>query len=367
MAKNPSPTKEQGVNSGLPLLDLADKPYSWFEFLPAWLVYLPVVAYWILLSLRYRNFGLPMLANPNIELGGMVGESKSAILEQAGSYARRFILPWAVYLKACGDQENTLSQIQSALETGGVDFPLIAKPDLGCRGNGVQKCRDFAELQDYLREFPNNRRVVLQQLAPWAAEAGVFYIRKPGAPMGEVVSLTLKYRATVIGDGTHTLLELIERNTRARRLKKIYSSLNKHCLNSVPEQGVEIALGFLGSHCKGSIFRNGGEWITPQLNDAIDAVMRDFPDFHYGRLDIKFRDIELLARGEQFCILEINGVSSEQTHIWDARASFRDAIGILFGQYRTLFEMGDAMRRRGLRPPSARRMIKIWLRELWAS
>src|SRR5690606_32680992 len=82
------------VNAGLPPLDETANAWSWLELWPLWFFYFPVVIYWIVLGIRYRNLGLPMLANPNIELGGMVGESKSQILEQAGPFASQYILPF---------------------------------------------------------------------------------------------------------------------------------------------------------------------------------------------------------------------------------------------------------------------------------
>ena len=86
---------EDLANPGLPLLNLKDRPYSFYEFWPAWVFYVPVTLYWIFLSFKYRHFGLPMLANPNIYLGGMVGESKTEILDSiVGDSARQNILDY---------------------------------------------------------------------------------------------------------------------------------------------------------------------------------------------------------------------------------------------------------------------------------
>ncbi len=63
-------------------------PVSFFEFWPAWLFYTPVVVHWIALGLRYRDMLLPTAANPRIEAGGLCGESKTDILDQAGPFAR---------------------------------------------------------------------------------------------------------------------------------------------------------------------------------------------------------------------------------------------------------------------------------------
>ena len=110
-----------------------------------------------------------------------------------------------------------------------------------------------------------------------------------------------------------------------------------------------------------SIFRNGNEYITQALSKKIDGIMQDFPDFHYGRLDVKFNNIDDLQKGENFCIIEVNGVSSEKTHIWDSRTTLREAFATLFEQYGTLYKMGNEMRRLGKRPPSAKKLIRAWI------
>ncbi len=53
-----------------------------WEFWPSWLFYLPVLPWLAYLSLRYRRFTTWTAANPGIPAGGVVGESKYAILTQ---------------------------------------------------------------------------------------------------------------------------------------------------------------------------------------------------------------------------------------------------------------------------------------------
>lgn len=357
----PPPPQKLPPNHGLPPLSLGPKPYSYFEFWPAWFFYVPVFVYWITLSIRYRSLGLPLVVNPHIPLGGMVGESKAAILEMAGEHARAFMLP---FLKFHYDGQICAATCLSRCVGAGLQLPLVVKPDLGCRGSGVRLIASEQQLQAYLSVFPLGRDFLIQQLAPYQAEAGVFYVREPGASCGKVVSITLKYQAVVIGDGKKSLRELIEDDPRARKLKQIYFKRQQAQLDRVPPVGEQVALAFAGSHARGSIFRNGNDYISEALEAAIDRVMQDFPDFHYGRLDIKFANIEDLTRGKHFALIEVNGVSSEATHIWDSRAPLREVFATLFWQYRTLFSMGLAMRAKGHKVPSMALMLKTWIREL---
>jgi len=360
------------VNHGLPKLDLSDKPFSIYEFWPAWLFYLPVVVWWVALSIRYRNFGLPMVVNPHIELGGMVGESKLDILDAAGEHAHRFILPYVADIRPersslhnCDD--SFLAHVDNVLDIArekGIDYPLIAKPDLGCRGAGVQLIADRDQLIAYLRQFPEGRRYMLQKLAPYSAEAGVFYERMPGQEYGQVTSITLKYRPYVQGDGKRSLRHLIIADPRASLLREQYFDRNQERLDWVPDVGEWVTLAFAGSHCRGSIFRDGNRYITESMSAKMHEVLADFPEFHYGRLDVKFKDIEGLMRGEDFTIIEVNGASSEKTHIWDSKTPLSAIFTTLLRQYTTLFKMGRLMARRGFETPSASTMVKVWLREL---
>lgn len=359
-------------NQGLPPLDLGRKPVSAFEFWPAWVFYAPIVIYWLFLSVRYRSFGLPMVVNPNIDLGGMVGESKFEILELGGEFAQQYILPYIIRHVPCDTSLNNCDEslaqhVENDIETAraqGIELPFVVKPELGCRGAGIQVVHSPQQLKAYISVFPTDRRYILQKLAPYRAEAGVFYERLPGEDKGRVTSLTFKYQPVVVGDGVLSLKSLILRDARASILRELYFEKNRHRLNWVPELDESVALAFAGSHCRGSIFRNGNEFISPVLSEKIDRVMQDFPEFHYGRLDIKFKDIRALEQGEDFVIIEINGVSSEKTHIWDSRTSLYEAFATLFEQYTTLFNMGKRMSKLGYQAPSAKRLVRTWWREL---
>ena len=49
---------------------------------------------------------------------------------------------------------------------------------------------------------------------------------------------------------------------------------------------------------------------------------------------------EDLMRGENFKIIELNGVTSESTNIYDPKYSLLDAYRILFRQWRLAYEIG---------------------------
>ncbi|MCR9422625.1 D-alanine--D-alanine ligase [Vibrio sp. RM-69-4] len=352
------------INAGMPLLEQDTKrSISPYEFLPSWFFYTPVVIQSLLQGLRYGNWGLPLIANPGIKLSGMVGESKHDILNLAGEYAQQWISPFITRTKSHQTTQQQTAQALSAMQQASLDFPLVAKPDLGCRGVGVKLLQNEQQLSDYIQSFPINARFLLQQKAPYQAEAGVFYVRYPGEAQGNIISITLKYAPFVTGDGIHTLKQLIERCPRAGQLPHLYFPRHLEKLDWVLEAGQEFQLAFAGSHSRGSIFRNGNRYITRALTNKLDEIFNNVDGFHYGRLDIKFANIHQLMAGELFTILEINGASSEAAHIWDRETPLREIFSTLLRQYRILFDIGAQQRKLGHQTPKMAELLNAWRKE----
>ena len=337
---------------------------SSFEFWPGWLFYIPVVAHWIALGVRHGGFSLPTAANPHVATGGLCGESKTSILDQSQGEARALIAPYVTLVTG----EADAIRARAAMRAGGLALPVVVKPDIGCNGTGVRLVESEAALADSLAAFPRGVALVLQELVEWEGEAGVFYLRRPDEAQGRLTSITLKHAPSVSGDGVSTLRALVLAHPRHGQVPGIYLPRLRARLESVPAAGETVRLVFAGNHCKGSEFRNGTALATPALAERIDALMRSMPDFHFGRVDLRFRDLAALRRGE-VRVIEINGVGSEATHIWDPETSLREAYATQFAHYRAAFEIGREMRRRGARPSGVPGMARLWFlqRRLMAS
>lgn len=243
------------------------------------------------------------------------------------------------------------------MEESSMIFPMVAKPDVGHRGDGVRLIRNKRNLAHYLHRFPPGEPLVLQELARWSNEAGVLYYRFPGEQRGHILSLTLKEFPVVVGDGKRTLEELILADRRARLISEVYFVRHKERLKRVIPLGKKFPLAFCGVHCQGAIFRNATDSITPELTTRIHEIAASLPHFYFGRLDVRFRDFSSFLRGENFQIIEINGASSEATHIWDRDISLREAYSVLFRQFDILFRIGDLNRRAGHRPMGVFRLL----------
>jgi hypothetical protein len=351
-------------HQGMPSFDQSGRPLSFFEFWPMWAFYPPVFLYVVWLMIRFRGLLLPTVANPSFPGGGLVGESKAQILTLLSNHVPDWVAGHVVCHRNASDSIDT--QVQSALsdlKRQGLDLPVVAKPDLGCRGVGVKLIRTQEQLEQYIGTFPPGADFILQKLVDCEGEAGVFYCRHPDAPRGEIISLTLKYFPYVYGDGTSTLRSLILNDPRAGRLAHLYMARHASRLDSIPAKGEAIRLAFAGSHSRGAIFRNGNRLITSSMTDRFDALAKSIPGFYFGRFDIRFHDFESVQRGKDFTIVEANGAGAESTHIWDRQTTLLDAWRSLMRQNHILFAIGHANRKNGHKPLSWSEFRKWHLRE----
>lgn len=349
--------------AGMPALRTADLRLSFFEFWPAWLFYAPVWICIALLAIRHRGLRLPFLANPRFPAGGLVGEEKSRLFGQLNAPSSRFLPRWMLVMRWGADARQQARLVERRMRASGLEYPVVAKPDIGCRGAGVRPIRTFEDLTRYLAEFPATERFVLQEMVDVEGEAGVFYVRAPGAERGTIVSLTLKYFPRVTGDGRRTLRQLILDDPRASKISRLYLPRFAGELDDMVPAGLSRRLVFSGSHSKGAIFRNGNAWITEEMRRRFDAIADDIGEFHFGRFDVRFSDFEALRRGEGFSIIEYNGAGAEATHIWDGRTGLLEAWRSLFAQFSILFRIGAANRRRGFRPEGWGAFFARWQRE----
>ena len=92
----------------------------------------------------------------------------------------------------------------------------------------------------------------------------------------------------------------------------------------------------------------------------LEALARAMPHFHFGRFDVRYASGAALRDGD-FQVIEVNGVGSEATHVWDARTRLRDAWRDQLQHGRAVFEIGRANRARGLRPSGMRAVLRHWL------
>lgn len=324
-----------------------------WEFWPTYVFYPPVIAYVAWLMLKHRSLTLFTAANPAIPGGGFIGESKAEILsglEKAGDFLPRWDL-----LKAGQSFEARVALVKHFLDQYRLGYPVVLKPDAGQRGSGVGIIQSDAELESYLRQA--NVPTVIQEHIP-GEEFGVFYYRYPNEATGRIFAITEKRFPSVVADGQSNLEQLILNDSRAVCMARFL--LDKHAdrLWNVPPPDEKVRLVELGTHCRGAVFLDGAWVKTAELETAIDGICQNFDGFHFGRFDIRTPNIEDFKQGRNFKVIELNGVTSEATSIYDPKNSVFAAYKILFEQWRIAFEIGAQNRQRGFKPTPVRTLLK---------
>jgi len=119
---------------------------------------------------------------------------------------------------------------------------------------------------------------------------------------------------------------------------------------ALPAVGEPVQLVELGTHCKGAIFLDGADVVTDALTEVIDGIAQRYDGFYFGRFDVRVPSRQDLMAGRNFRVVELNGVTSEATHIYDPKLTIWQAYRTLFEQWRIAFEIGDQNRARGVKP-----------------
>ena len=346
------------------------RPVAAAERIPPLLFYAPLAANWLRLSLAHRSFSLPTAANPNITTGGMWGERKSEYLAAAGPLARSFMAPTLVFAKPAGAGGRWGEDAAAQCEAAGLSWPMVLKPDIGWQGYGVRAVADAAEFRAALASLPDEVPFLAQAMSPYRGEAGLLYARLPGAPRGGVLSLAIRHHPAVMGNGRATVAELIAADPRLSWKSACYlgqgaghRGLPEALLRAVPAVGEIVTLSFIGSQRVGGFYRDGSSLITAALAERFDAIARDMAEFHYGRFDIRFDSPAALMRGEDFQIIEVNGIGGEAIHVWDPAFGLGRVYRELFGQQALLFEIGDRQRQRGVAPCGTAELVGALVRQ----
>lgn len=324
---------------------------SRWEFWPSWAVYAPLAPYIAWLGVQHGGLTVCTACNPAIPQGGIVGESKSEIL---GLLPREWVAPFTLIQPGAPGQRA--AAIGAFIEERHCGWPVVLKPDRGERGEGVRIVGSAAEAAAYLEAQPD--RVIAQVYHPGPFEAGVFYVRDPRAAHGFVFSITDKRFPFVIGDGRATVADLIHAHPRFCRQRTAHLAALGNRAGEIPARGERVQITRLGNHCRGTMFLDGRELITPGLAEAFERIVASTRGVNFGRFDVRYSDAAEFGRGRGFSIIEFNGLLSESTNIYDPGFGYWRAQRVLREQWRLAFEVGRGNIARGARPAMLAEVIR---------
>ena len=328
-----------------------------WEFWPVWLFELPVVLHGLGLGLRHRHLTIFTAANPAIPAGGFVErveERHPGQPERSRQPGRRC----GCALRRCRPARRPgRSAVLPARGAARGRSGFASRPQARCRRARPGRHRGALGRRDGVLSRLCLRLIAQEYVA--GEEFGVFYVRHPAQERGRILSITGKRFPVVVGDGRRCLETLILADDRAVCMAQYYLEANLGRLDEIPAAAERVQLVEIGNHCRGTVFLDGREHRTPELEAAIETLARSVEGFHFGRFDLRAPSVDHFRAGLGLKVLELNGVTSEATHIYAPGASLLAAYRTLFEQWRLAFEIGAANVALGASPTGVRALFRL--------
>lgn len=319
------------------------------EYWPSWFFYIPVWIQHVWLAIKTKNLFFFLSTNPAID-GFILSDSKFKTLQLVpNDYTPKMLFV---------NTKTSHKTVLESMNTACINFPIILKPDIGFRGLKVIKIDNEGMLKSAIQ----NLRVdhIIQEYIDSSLELGIFYYRYPNESKGHIPSVTIKAFLKVTGDGKHTLAQLIDQNPRAILQKAKLSKKFKKNWNSIIVKDEKISLEEIGNHSRGTKFINGNDLVDDALLKVFDHLSHNMKNFYFGRFDIKVASIEALKKGENYKILEVNGVGGEPTHIYDSNTHILKAWKDLCFTWRVAAKIAAINFEKGIKKPTYRNAKKKW-------
>lgn len=270
---------------------------------------MPVYIYGVLSTKRLLYF---TASNPGIEMGGFFGEKKDDILSLINKEYK--VKGFRVTRSLAKDQ------LLVKLQQHYIDFPVVAKPNVGERGFAVK----IIDTVDSLVHYPQNQTdFIIQEYVDYPLELGVLYFRYPNEEKGQVTSLSRKRFLWVLGDGKRTVRELMDADPRNRLYVDLVENQFSDKLDLIPQEDERFVVHKIGNHSKGTQFIDETKHLSNQLSETFDKINNKVSGVFYGRYDLKVPSFDKLIAGEEIKIFELNGVSSEPGHMYDQPNAFK--------------------------------------------
>ncbi len=316
------------------------KFFNW-EYWSVWIIYLPCFIVYPFYALRLRSILFFTVANPGIENSGAFLSSKHEIYKKLPEE----LIPKTLLVK----EETSIEECLDFIQEFNLTFPLIAKPDFGLRGLGIQLLETEETLKQFLNE--NKEPYLVQEFIDFKNEIGVFLVRQDDSEF-RITSIVSREFMALQGDGVSNVRELILANPRyAMQLDwlNLQSQIDE---SQILSDGEVFEIVKIGNHSKGTIFRDANHINNEKLLSIMQRSVSSFEGFNYGRLDIKYKDYQDLLAGDNFKIIELNGVFSEPAHIYDPEFRLLEAWKVLLQHFKRLYQISNKSLQQGESPMS---------------
>ena len=316
-----------------------------FEF---WHPRIAEAPYYAYLLAQCLKLGLPprQLAKANYALDhGELGLGSK--FDTQFKFAQTHFLPTELINSDASEVENAEAIDRFARVHG---YPIVLKPDIGAVGKGIRKVHDATDAHSAIKALQGDHLV--QAFTPHATEFGVFYVRRMDS--AKITGINQKHFPTVVGNGRDTLGQLAQRHERFTPHWRMF--LRYLDLEDIPANNEHVRLSFVGSHTMGCKFTDDTAQLTPAIKKTMDEICDSQPGFNFGRLDVK-AESEAAFRDGEFVVIEVNGIASLPTHMFDPTISIRRAYDIFLAHAAHLAHVAHEHRHKDMQLDS---ISEIW-------
>ena len=164
-----------------------------WEHWPTFMFYVPLIPYYIISAIKAKHPVFFLTINPAIKYSGHGTESKYETIQLIPKKHK----PLSILINKGSNFNDVLLKIEEKK----IQFPLIAKPDIGFRGYLVKKIDSKVELEIYFQK--NNLDIIIQEFIDYNNECGILYYRIPGEKQGKICNHRAAQEITCSDFGLH--------------------------------------------------------------------------------------------------------------------------------------------------------------------
>ena len=255
------------------------------------LFYFQSMWYWFIYSLKFQSITFFSAINPAVHLGGMLDERKSDIYK----LVPKQYLPKTISVSVPSDE------LAEDIISSRIGFPMIIKPDVGLKGYLVKKVDNANELVESLRDY-QGREVLFQEFLTHDREFSLLYYHMPSSGKYGISSFIEKKLPFVIGDGTSSLGQLIDKKFNPFLKKEYILKKKKDEIHTVVAKGEKIIIDHVGNYSRGSKFYSLNHEIDNHLIDAAHHFFSNVKGLNFGRMDFDPSSdvVAALSKGTKF-------------------------------------------------------------------
>ncbi|WP_216829901.1 acylphosphatase [Alkalihalobacterium elongatum] len=223
-----------------------------------------------------------------------------------------------------------------------IGYPLVVKPTDGSFGRGVVTNIENAEALEhalvYVRSELNFPDVIIEEHI--SGDDYRLYVVDD-----QVVGAIRRIPANVVGDGTQTIQQLIDRKNEERmKNPRLFSCLieidqevremlekSEKSLNSVPADGETVYLREKSNISLGGDSADALDELTPEIKNTVVNAVKAVPGLTHGGIDIIIDESQ--PENNQAVILELNPTAQLGSLLYPMEGKGRDIPGAIIDYY----------------------------------